>query len=109
YERGRYFKRFRTLPQASRSGQDITIRDWRVRSPSRDDRTRHAGGDQADSPDSFSVKVRYASASSRPSTAEMSVGSITIIHPSPYGSELTSCGSSTRRAFTSATVPLTGA
>src|SRR6266542_3560088 len=60
-------------------------------------------------PDSLSVNSRYAEASRRPSSSPGSAGSISTIHPSPYGSSLTSWGASARAPLRSTTLPLTGA
>src|SRR5581483_206186 len=55
------------------------------------------------------TRAEYAAASSRPSTSDASLISMTKIQPSPYGSSLSFCGASVSSALTSTTVPDSGA
>src|SRR5579883_1458467 len=57
----------------------------------------------------FGRRASYCSAVKSEATCDGSDISTSIIHPSPYGSWLTSSGRSMSFSFTSTTVPLTGA
>src|SRR3954452_23152225 len=56
-------------------------------------------------PQSLTVSFSYEAESSSPSVAEASDGAISTIHPSPYGSALTSSGREDSASFRATTSP----